>query len=124
MNVRVQAVGMCSQMEGVASIIFQQFFPKFYENEGLKSFFLFFMTCNMFLTVFVWFMIPETKKVLLEEMDTLFGGPSHVQSGVILLQQSKEGALVLEPSRGEKEEVEFASVAAGAPAVGEKTEKQ
>ncbi|KAL3490762.1 general substrate transporter [Aspergillus germanicus] len=121
MNVRAQAVGMCSQMQGVANTIFQQFFPKFYENEGLKSFF-FFMTCNMFLAVFVWFMIPETKKVPLEEMDTLFGGTSHVQNGAILLQQSKEGALDIEQSRGEKEEVEVATAAAGGER--ERAEKQ
>ncbi|CEL02066.1 general substrate transporter [Aspergillus pseudodeflectus] len=123
MNVRAQAVGMCSQMQGVANTIFQQFFPKFYENEGLKSFF-FFMTCNMFLAVFVWFMIPETKKVPLEEMDSLFGGTSHVQNGAILLQQSKEGALDIEQSRGEKEEVEVASVPAGVAAGGEGTERK
>ena len=35
MNVRAQAVGMCSQMQGVANTIFQQFFPIFYEREGL-----------------------------------------------------------------------------------------
>lgn len=35
MNVRAQAVGMCSQMQGVANTIFQKFFPIFYEKEGL-----------------------------------------------------------------------------------------
>jgi hypothetical protein len=30
-------------------------------------------------------MIPETKKVPLEEMDTLFGGTSHVQGGALIL---------------------------------------
>jgi sugar porter (SP) family MFS transporter len=35
MNVRAQAVGMSSQMQGVANTIFQQFFPIFYKNEGL-----------------------------------------------------------------------------------------
>lgn len=53
-------------------------------NDDRKSFF-FFMTCNFFLAVFVWFMIPETKKVPLEEMDTLFGGTSHVQGGALIL---------------------------------------
>ena len=43
------------------------------------------MTCNFFLAVFVWFMIPETKKVPLEEMDALFGGVSHVQGGAMIL---------------------------------------
>lgn len=35
MNVRSQAVGMCSQMQNVAQCIFNQFFPTFYENCGL-----------------------------------------------------------------------------------------
>jgi hypothetical protein len=53
-------------------------------NNDRKSFF-FFMTCNFLLAVFVWFMVPETKKVPLEEMDTLFGGTSHVQGGALIL---------------------------------------
>lgn len=68
MNVRSQAVGMCSQMQNVAQCIFNQFFPTFYANCGLKSFF-FFMTTNILLAIFVWFMIPETKSVPLEEVD-------------------------------------------------------
>jgi MFS family permease len=35
MNVRTQAVGMCSQMQNVAQAIFNQFFPTFYANCGL-----------------------------------------------------------------------------------------
>jgi hypothetical protein len=35
MNVRAQAVGMSSQMQNVANMIFQQFFPIFLDNEGL-----------------------------------------------------------------------------------------
>ena len=35
MNVRSQAVGMCSQMQNVAQVIFNQFFPTFYNNKGL-----------------------------------------------------------------------------------------
>lgn len=34
-NIRAQAMGMCSQMQGVANTIFQQFFPTFYANCGL-----------------------------------------------------------------------------------------
>lgn len=40
---------------------------------------------NIFLAAFVWFFIPETKKVSLEEIDTLFGGSNHVQKGADLL---------------------------------------
>ncbi|KAH7333440.1 general substrate transporter [Rhexocercosporidium sp. MPI-PUGE-AT-0058] len=84
MNVRVQAVGMCSQMQNVAQCIFNQFFPIFYKNCGLKSFF-FFMTTNICLAFFVWFMIPETKGTSLEEIDVLFGGANHTEKGADLL---------------------------------------
>lgn len=36
---------------------------------------------NICLAAFVWFFIPETKGVLLEEMDTKFGGANHVEQG-------------------------------------------
>lgn len=45
-NVRAQAVGMCSQMQNVANVIFQQFFPLFLNNEGLKCLY-FFMAVNI-----------------------------------------------------------------------------
>ncbi|KAH9987440.1 general substrate transporter [Xylariaceae sp. FL0662B] len=80
MNVRAQAVGMCSQMQNVANTIFQQFFPIFLANEGLKCLF-FFMASNILLAAFVWFCIPETMKVPLEEIDVLFGGQNHVEKG-------------------------------------------
>jgi MFS family permease len=35
MNVRSQAVGMCSQMQNVAQAVFNQFFPTFLDNCGL-----------------------------------------------------------------------------------------
>lgn len=35
MNVRMQAVGMCVQMQNIAGSIFNQFFPTFYANCGL-----------------------------------------------------------------------------------------
>ncbi|KAI0852933.1 general substrate transporter [Daldinia vernicosa] len=80
MNVRAQAVGMCSQMQNVANTIFQQFFPIFLAREGLKCLF-FFMAANFLLAVFVWFCIPETMKIPLEEIDALFGGQNHVEKG-------------------------------------------
>jgi hypothetical protein len=84
MNVRSQAVGMCSQMQNVAQCIFNQFFPTFYNNCGLKSFY-FFMSTNICLAFFVWFFIPETRSVSLEEVDVLFGGPNHTEKGGDLL---------------------------------------
>lgn len=79
-NVRAQAVGMCSQMQNVGNTIFQQFFPIFLNNEGLKCLF-FFMTANILLAVFVYFFVPETRRVSLEEIDVLFGGANHVEKG-------------------------------------------
>lgn len=35
--------------------------------------------------MFVFFFVPETKKVSLEEMDVLFGGTNHVEKGGDLL---------------------------------------
>ncbi|KAH8808236.1 general substrate transporter [Xylogone sp. PMI_703] len=84
MNVRAQAVGMCSQMQNVANSIFQQFFPTFLAHKGFKTFFFFFAV-NILLAVFVWFFIPETRKVALEEIDVLFGGSNHVEKGGDLL---------------------------------------
>ncbi|CEL07582.1 hypothetical protein ASPCAL10739 [Aspergillus calidoustus] len=66
-------------------MIFQQFFPEFYENEGLKSFF--FMTCSMFLVVFVWFPYPGDQEGPLEEMDPWRQSATSVNS-----EQSKNSA--------------------------------
>ncbi|PQE25761.1 sugar transporter protein [Rutstroemia sp. NJR-2017a BBW] len=47
--------------------------------------FYFFFAVNIFLALYVWFFIPETKKVSLEEIDVLFGGSNHVEKGGDLL---------------------------------------
>lgn len=69
------------------------------------------MTCNAFLAVFVWFLIPETKKVPLEEMDTLFGGTSHVQGGAAMLHEQKLELQEIERDGERNEEVEHAATA-------------
>lgn len=84
MNVRAQAIGMASQTQNVCNSIFQQFFPTFLANCGFYTFY-FFAGINLLLAVFVWFFIPETKNIMLEEMDTLFGGSNHVEKGGDLL---------------------------------------
>jgi hypothetical protein len=89
MNVRAQAVGMCSQMQNVANTIFQQFFPKFLANTGLKCLF-FFMAMNVVLALFVFFFVPETKQVPLEEIDVLFGGANHVDTGAQMIEKSDD----------------------------------
>ncbi|KAJ5826947.1 Major facilitator superfamily domain general substrate transporter [Penicillium robsamsonii] len=88
MNVRAQAVGMASQTQNVANAIVQQFFPLFLENEGFFAFYMF-AAINFLLAVFVWFLIPETKMVPLEEIDILFGGANHVTQGEEVMAQQK-----------------------------------
>lgn len=90
MNVRAQAVGMCSQTQNVANSIVQQFFPTFLDNEGFYAFYMF-AGINFLLAIFVWFFVPETKKVSLEEIDTLFGGSNHVEKGAEMVREEKEG---------------------------------
>jgi len=36
---------------------------------------------NVLLVIFVYFFIPETRNVMLEEMDAKFGGTNHVEKG-------------------------------------------
>lgn len=80
MNVRAQAVGMASQTQNVANSIVQQFFPTFLANCGFYAFYMF-AGINFLLAIFVYFLVPETKRVSLEEMDTKFGGANHVERG-------------------------------------------
>ncbi|KAL4791725.1 general substrate transporter [Aspergillus venezuelensis] len=89
MNVRAQAVGMASQTQNVANAIFQQFFPIFLDNCGFYAFYMF-AGINFLLAIFVWFFIPETKQVPLEEIDALFGGANHVTSGEEILTHEKQ----------------------------------
>lgn len=74
---------VASQTQNIANSIFQQFFPTFLNREGFDCFF-FFTAVNAFLFVFVFFVVPETRGVPLEEMDVLFGGANHVNSGAEL----------------------------------------
>ena len=43
------------------------------------------MGMNFVLAVFVYFFIPETKQIPLEEIDVLFGGANHVDKGANML---------------------------------------
>lgn len=84
MNVRAQAVGMAAQSQNIANAILQQFFPTFLANCGWYTFY-FFAGINLLLAIFVFFLVPETRKVKLEEIDTLFGGANHVEKGATIL---------------------------------------
>lgn len=79
---------MASQTQNVANAIVQQFFPIFLDNEGFFAFYMF-AGINFLLAVFVFFFIPETKQVPLEEIDTLFGGANHVAQGEEVLAHQK-----------------------------------
>jgi hypothetical protein len=43
------------------------------------------MTTNILLALFVYFVLPETRKVALEDMDSLFGGVSHTKKGATMI---------------------------------------
>ncbi|KAL1899583.1 hypothetical protein Sste5346_002985 [Sporothrix stenoceras] len=104
-NVRAQAVGMCSQSQNVANTIFQQFFPIFLNKSGLSCLFLF-MAINFVLAAYVYFLIPETKQVPLEEIDVLFGGANHVDKGANILgvaeSKTQTGPVVSETERAKE----------------------
>ena len=75
---------MASQVQNVANLVCQQFFPTFLNNEGFYAFYMF-AGINFLLVVFVWFCVPETKGIALEEIDTIFGGANHVTKGADLI---------------------------------------
>ena len=105
MNVRAQAVGMASQTQNVANAIFQQFFPIFLKNCGFYAFYMF-AGINFLLAVFVFFFIPETKKVSLEEIDALFGGSNHVTQGEMLVAHDKENQLEARDEKADSVRIE------------------
>lgn len=68
---------------------------------------------NCLLVAYVFFLIPETKGVPLEEMDRLFGGTSHVQGGRDIVQEEQSH---LDPN---KPGSDHSSAHADAPAASE-----
>jgi len=72
MNVRAQAVGMATQTQNVANTIFQQFFPQFLTACGFYAFYLF-AAINFALAVFVYFIVPETRRVRLVSFSSFSG---------------------------------------------------
>lgn len=77
-------MGMCAQMQNVANCIVNQFFPIFLKKCGFYAFYMF-ASINILLALFVFFIVPETKQVKLEEMDTLFGGQNHIEKGANIM---------------------------------------
>lgn len=61
------------------------------------------MAINFVLAVYVYFLIPETKQIPLEEIDVLFGGANHVDKGANILgvaeSKSHTGPVVSEAER-------------------------
>ncbi|KAF2088920.1 sugar transporter [Saccharata proteae CBS 121410] len=104
MNVRAQAVGMASQTQNVANAIVQQFFPTFLDNCGFYAFYMF-AGINALLALFVWYCIPETKKISLEEIDVLFGGSNHVEKGAKMVGVENSHHVDLEGKGGDAERV-------------------
>lgn len=99
MNVRAQAVGMCSQFQNVANLVVNQFFPIFLTKCGFYAFYMF-AGINILLAAFVFFFIPETRRVKLEEIDVLFGGNNHVEKGANLMGMPSRDLSVAEQGRG------------------------
>jgi len=99
MNVRAQAVGMASQFQNVTNLIVNQFFPKFLTKCGFYAFYMF-AGINFLLALFVYFYIPETRKVKLEEIDVLFGGNNHVEKGANLMNMPSRDVSIAEQGRG------------------------
>jgi sugar phosphate permease len=114
MNIRAQAVGMASQSQNVANAVVQQFFPIFLNNCGFYAFYMF-AGINAILGLFVYFCIPETKKVGMEEMDELFGGGNHVEKGgEILHDEDVHRAHYQSGNRASEDAGEISSVGANA----------
>jgi len=66
------------------------------------------MAVNFLLALFVYFFIPETKQVPLEEIDVLFGGANHVDKGAQMLgvAETQSGAQhIAEKSAGNRHAV-------------------
>lgn len=61
------------------------------------------MAINFVLAAYVYFLIPETKQVPLEEIDVLFGGANHVDKGANILgvaeSKTQTGPVVSEAER-------------------------
>ncbi|WOO85423.1 putative quinate permease [Vanrija pseudolonga] len=82
-DVRAHAISFCSQTQSTVGTIVGQFFPIFLKKTGFYCFF-FFAGMNIILFAGVWFWLPETKGIPLEDMDKLFGGVSHREAGEAL----------------------------------------
>jgi len=83
LNVRAHAVSFTTTFQAVTSAILSQFFPIFLKNCGFYTFY-FFCGINLIDGAFVYFFLPETKGVSLEDMDAVFGAKSHRLGGEAL----------------------------------------
>ncbi|WAO94459.1 Hypothetical protein NCS54_01204300 [Fusarium falciforme] len=85
-DVRAHGVAIGAQSQSIASTILNQFFPSFLKNCGFYTFF-FFVGVNALLVIGVFFFLPETKSVPLEEIDVLFGSVSHRAHGEDVMEE-------------------------------------
>ena len=77
-----------------------------------KTFF-FFMATNICLASITYFVLPETKQIALEEMDTLFGGVSHVEKGAAIIQEDANVAETIGEEANDKRAVPMQDMTRG-----------
>ncbi|KAL2784673.1 general substrate transporter [Aspergillus keveii] len=94
MNIRAQAIGMATQSQPISNTILQQIFPIFLDKKGFYAMYMF-GAINVVLFAFVWFLIPETKGVALEHMDTIFGGVDHAHEGAEMMERNPKDQEVI-----------------------------
>ncbi|KAI0081568.1 putative MFS sugar transporter [Panus rudis PR-1116 ss-1] len=96
MQTRAAGVAMATQTQNVANAILQQAFPAFLNKCGFYTFF-FFMGFNIFLAIFCWWLLPETKGVSLEDIDAVFGSKSHRAAGQVIMDEAERRSVRKEP---------------------------
>ncbi|KAK9235400.1 putative quinate permease [Lipomyces kononenkoae] len=90
LNVRAQGLAISGNVESAVMTALGLAFPTFLANCGFYAFY-FFMAVNVCNFIWVFFFLPETKNLSLEEMDHLFGGEDHGIAGQMLLDQKVTG---------------------------------
>jgi len=77
MHIRAMGIAICSATHWLLNFVIARTVPYMFTNIGYGTYFVF----GSFLTLsipFVYFFLPETKGLSLEEVDILFDGPRDV----------------------------------------------